>query len=63
MKNITLLYTRDKDLDNLINRTIVQYAGLILKIFLNPVLAVGGVSSNLINIAVFLKIGLKEGTT
>ena len=53
----------EKDFEDLISRAALQYTGLVFKMFLNPVLAVGGVSSNLISMAVFFRMGLKEGTT
>ncbi|GFO07025.1 hypothetical protein PoB_003353000 [Plakobranchus ocellatus] len=47
----------------LISEAVGYYITLLLKIVLNPLLAVTGVTSNLINMAVFYRMGVKEGTT
>ncbi|KAK3737089.1 hypothetical protein RRG08_016395 [Elysia crispata] len=41
----------------------LYYIGLVLKMYVNPTLGLGGVLINLINTAVFFKMGLSDGVT
>ena len=42
---------------------VVFYLGLVLKLYLNPALALAGIAINIINILVFYKMGLSDGVT
>ncbi|RUS81950.1 hypothetical protein EGW08_010295, partial [Elysia chlorotica] len=48
---------------SLISDTILDLCGLIFKLVLNPTLGIADVCSNVINIAVFFKMGLGDGVT
>ena len=67
--NANMLLTTDlPQFDNsvmtqgLISDTAIHFTALIVKMIINPVLTLGGIIINLINIAVFCKMGLKHGT-
>ncbi|GFO26211.1 chemosensory receptor b [Plakobranchus ocellatus] len=53
----------DRETDGSLGDVVMFYIGIILKLYVNPCLGIGGIISNIINTFIFYKMGLSDGVT